>query len=89
MVDSQPLSMLTLGLIFDKTEVLHSAFDAAKPKQTIKLENAHKILLNGTPTHVRFSGDERSLIVALREEGVLILDCDRLRHKVPFFPFPY
>jgi hypothetical protein len=71
-----------VGLIFDKTELLRDVFDAAKPKAMATLGNAHKISLNRTPTHVRFTADEKSLIVAIPGQGVTIFDCNRLREKV-------
>jgi hypothetical protein len=74
-----------VGLIFDKTEILRSAFDVAKPKATATLEGAHKSTLNGTPTHLRFTGDEQSLIVAIPGQDVLVLDCNRLRQRVRLF----
>jgi len=70
------------GLIFGKTELLRMAFDEAKPKTTAILRNASKSELTGTPTHIRFTGDEQSLLVAIPEQGVLVLDCSLLRQKV-------
>jgi hypothetical protein len=73
---------LMVGLLFDKTGLLRDAFDAAKPKAIATLGDIHKISLNGTPTHVRFTADEKFLIVAISGQGVTIFDCNRLREKV-------
>ena len=73
---------LTAGLIFGKTELLRAAFEEAKPKATALLQGGHRIQLAETPTHIRFTGDEQSVIVALPTQGVLILDCNELLQKV-------
>ena len=70
------------GLLFGKTESLRAAFEEAKPKTTASLKNACNVDLPETPTHVRFTGDEQSIIVALPSQGVLVLDCALLEQKV-------
>src|SRR5271169_2997771 len=73
---------LRVGLIFGKNELLRVAFEEAKPKSTASLKNTFNIDLPETPTHVRFNGDEQSLIVSLPSQGMLILDCAQLQQKV-------
>lgn len=73
------------GLMFGKTELLRAAFEEAKPKSTASLKNAIQIDLPETPTHVRFTCDEQSIIVALPSKGVLVFDCGKLQQQVSCF----
>lgn len=52
------------------------------PKTTATLKNAPNIDLTETPTHVRFMGDEKSIVIAMPSQGLLILDFDKLQQKV-------
>jgi hypothetical protein len=70
------------GLLFGKTDLLRQAFEEAKPKTTAVLKNAIKIDLPATPTHIRFTANEEALIVAIPQQGILILDCSKLQQKV-------
>lgn len=56
-------------------------FEEAKPKATAVLNDAFKIDLPSTPTHVRFNADEQVVIVAL-SQGIRILDASKLAQKV-------
>lgn len=69
---------LTLGLLFGDTALLRLAFEDAKPKTTATLKGAYKLELSETPTHVRFTGDQQAVVVAMPSKGVVILDCNRL-----------
>ena len=65
-------------LLFGETKLLHGAFENAKPKNTVTFQGGHKIVLPETPTHIRFTSDEKSILVALPTSGILLLDCDKL-----------
>ena len=75
-------SKLTAALLFGKAELLRQAFEEAKPKTTAVLKNSIKIDLPATPTHVRFTANEEAVIVALPQQGILILDCSKLQQNV-------
>jgi hypothetical protein len=71
-------SHLTPGLLFGETSLLRAAFEDAKPKTTAQLDGAYKLDVPETPTHVRFTADEQSIIVAMPHKGVAILNCNSL-----------
>jgi hypothetical protein len=73
---------LMLGLLFGETALLRAAFEDAKPKSTATLTGAYKLDLPETPTHVRFTADQQSVVVAMPQKGVVILDCNRLGQQV-------
>jgi hypothetical protein len=73
---------LTRGLIFGKTELLRAAFEEAKPKTTASLKGAFTVELPETPTHVRFTGDEQFVVIAMPNQGGLLLNSTQLQQKV-------
>ena len=73
---------LTSGLLFGETALLRATFEDAKPKTMATLNGAYKLDLPDIPTHVRFTADEQSVVVAMRQKGVVILDCNRLGQQV-------
>jgi hypothetical protein len=77
-----PRMKLIKGLIFGKTELLRTAFEDAKPKTTASLKGGNILELPETPTHVRFTGDEESVIIAMPQKGVWVLDCNKLQQQV-------
>lgn len=72
---------LTSGLLFGKTSLLRAAFEDAKPKTTARLNGAYKLDLPETPTHVRFTAEEHSVIIAMPHKGVTVLNCNSLRQQ--------
>ena len=73
---------LTRGLLFGKTDLLRTGFEEAQPKSQVSLKGAYNLPLPSTPTHVRFTGDEKSLIVAIPGQGILVLACSQLQKQV-------
>jgi hypothetical protein len=69
---------LTLGILFGETSLLRAAFEDAKPKTTAKLNGAYKLDLPETPTHVRFTAEEHSVIIVMPHTGVTVLNCNSL-----------
>jgi hypothetical protein len=70
------------GLIFGRTEALQTAFEEAKPKTVATLQSAGRIELPETPSHVRFSASEDSLVLALPQTGLLVLNTASLQQNV-------
>jgi hypothetical protein len=76
------------GLIFGRTEALRTAFEEANPKTVAKLQSVGHVELPETPSHVRFSANEESLVLALPQMGILVLNIASLQQKVPNTPWP-
>lgn len=72
----------TIGLVFGKTEILRAAFEEAKPKTTASLKGAFTVELPETPTHVRFTGDEQFIAIAMPNQGGLLLKAIQLQQNV-------
>lgn len=75
-------SNLTVELWYGETKLLHKAFDVAKPKTNVSFQGGHKVDLPESPTHVRFTSDEKFVIVSMPTSGIVYLDCDKLQEGV-------
>ena len=75
-------SNLTIEFWYGETKLLHNAFDVAKPKTNVSFQGGHKLDLPEAPTHVRFTSDEKFVIVSMPTSGILYLDCDKLQEGV-------
>jgi hypothetical protein len=74
------------GLIFGRTEALRTAFEEAKSKAVATLQNVGRVELPETPSHVRFSANEESLVLAFPQTGILVLNIASLQKNVPNTP---
>ena len=52
------------------------------------LNNAYKIDLPETPTHVRFTALERAVVVAIPRQGILVLDYSKIQQEVYSLKLP-
>jgi hypothetical protein len=74
------------GLIFGRTEALRAAFEEAKPNTVATLQSVGRVELPETPSHVRFSANEETLVLALPQTGILVLNIASLQQNVPNLP---